>query len=563
MSELPVVRQAGFSFNHVRVDERVVQISAPLISTDRSSLGGANLSRMNLALQELTNKANTAFVFDGLVRNIVEQYSENFRDFTFRTDNQAAQAYLERRLNIISLRMGEHWKTFLSRCVLEYFKVGMACVIKIRGQRDEEEGGPAIKRPMFENKPYPIATLQLISATRLEPKLTKEGRAVGWKLLDSGNQSRLKVMTVLKGSTPMPSQQAKVKKQVIPEAKENVYVPNIDISFIAHNMAPDTFRGQGLTFSGMEDINLLRTIESNTSVMIKKYSMPLIHHTIKRIVGPTGGFQSELDRNVALHQNGAPDGVIVTGDNHEIKTIGSESMALRVEGYLDYFSSRACVGLGGSAELLGLRGTGSAAAYEAATQRLMRRIRFCQEEIARQLEYHIFWELLWEGGFDPYEKDEDRVYLEFVAIDQDQQIKLQTHAADLHTKGLIDHDQAMDMSRNNMHGAMKRKPQETKMFVNRAQIPLKKAGPPKPGQAKKKGKSQTTRKTPTKREFETLVTNWPACEQDIPDFLYLLHRDHDLPLELVESWQEPLSVLYTDREAMVDYVYEQVKEYAS
>lgn len=548
---LSTTYKAGFTFNQLRVDERIIQVSAPLLSTDRTSLGGSHFSKKNKALQDLVRKADTAYTFDGIVRNIVDQYTENFKDFSFRSENEAARKYLEKRLNLIGLRMGEGWKTLISRCILEYFKVGTGCLIKIRG--DE----PNAKRALYTDKPYPVVSFQLISASRIEPKLTKEGQVVGWRLWDAQNSAttRLKKMTIVRGSTALSKNQTKVQRQAVPEASENLLVENVDLTLIRHDHGADTYFGQGLTFSGIEDINLLRTIESNTSIMIKKYSMPLLHHKIKRMTGPTGGFQSEIDRNVQLHQNGAPDGVIVTGDNHEIQAVGAESQALRVEGYLDYFSSRACVGLGGSAELLGLRGTGSAAAYEAATQRLMRRVHFCQEVIARQLSEQIFWELLYEGGFDPYENENDRVFIEFVSIDEEGDMKRQTHAADLHTKGYLDHDQALQMGLGDIRGSLRRKPQESKMHVNRVQIPVKKAAPPHPpvAGAKKKAKPKT------RKEFEEQLQGyWPESREDIPDFLFVVHRLYSLELTTTERWEEPLSLLCEDRQAMVDFMYQQV-----
>jgi len=544
--------KAGFTFNQMRIDERIVQISAPMLSTDRSALGGGNISKKNQALRELGRKADMAYTFDGIVRNTVDQYVENFRDFSFKTQNEAARKYLEKRLNLMSLRMGQDWKTFFSRTILEYFKAGMGCIIKIRGDDVNAQ------RPLYSDKPLPIVSLQLISVVRIEPKILKNGDVLGWKLADSEPQStgKLKRMTIMRGSKYLNKDLALVQRQTSPNAQDNVLVENVDLTFVRHAHSADMHYGQGLTFSGMEDIALLRTIEGNTSVMIKKYSMPLLHHTIKRMTGPAGGFQSEIDRNIQMHAHGAPEGVIVTGDNHEIKAVGAESQALRVEGYLEYFSSRACVGAGGSSELLGMRGNASAAAYTAATERLMRRIRFCQDEIARQLQFDLLWELLYEGGFNPYEKEEDRVFLEFVAIDEDNQIKLQTHAADLHTKNLIDHDQAMDIMQGNMQGALRRKPSENKMHVNRVQIPVKKAGPPKPGVPKKKKAKPKSRK-----EFiQQLDGYWPESAKDIPGFLYVLTNLYSLENTTTEAWEEPLSLLCEDQQALVDFLYPQLAD---
>jgi hypothetical protein len=541
------------------MEERLVQLSAPLYSPERSTLGLTGFNKRNMSLKEMVRKAGVAYSHDGIVRNVVDQHAENFKDFSFKSDNEQAIKYLEKRLDLMGLLTGEYWKITFKRMIHEYFKVGNCFSIKVRGEE------LSAKRVMYAEKPHPIVAVQLISASRLESKMSKDRLALGWKLEDSDPKSTtsLKKQTIMRGAKPMNKEQAKVSR-VMGSKDENLLIPGIDILHLAYTKEADCGLGNGMTFSGLEDISLLRAIESNTSVMIKKYSMPLIHHIIGRVAGPAMGFQTDIDRAVVMHQQSAPEGVIVTGANHEIKAVGAESQALRVEGYLDFFAARASVGIGGSPELLGLTGKSSAQSSTAAVERMMRKVRACQSAISWELQYGLLWEILWEGGFDPYEKEEDRVYIEFVDIDEDRMIKLQTHAADAHTKGLIDHDQAMDISKGNMHQAFKRKPSEQKMFVNRSQIPLKKAGPPKTAPAKKK-----TSKPRARASFESLVSSraafdsmmegwWPKNEADVQEFLWALGALYSVDERVLEELEEPIGLLLEDKQALKDFLHQRL-----
>lgn len=534
MLDRKTTMSTGFSYgNSVRVVEVVKQVSNSTNDEGRLSLMSVS-ERKNANIQLLIRKGASAYIVDGLVRQSVDRYSEQFKDFSLQGGDRQIK-YLEDRLNQMSLRMGESWKTTLARGVNEYFKVGNSYLTKVRGDAKRAV------RPLYSNKPHAIVGIRLVSADLIQPKIDSRGNVLGWKPIGLGvfNTDSLTVDS----SKPLPRNRALVELPEPSEEEERrrLILPGLDFCHLAYKKPADCALGVGMTLSGLEDVSLLRTIESNTATMLKKYSMPLLHHKVTRKAGPGGNLQQELDRATLMHQRSAPDGVIVTGENHEITSIGAESMALRVEGYLDFFSSRACVGIGASSDLLGLRPSTLSTA-QAANERMMSKVRYCQAEIARELEFFLLWEILYEGGFDPFTKEEDRVYLTFKDIDEDRTIKLQTHAADLFTKNLVDHDNALKIG--GFDGAQK----EPQMHFTKYQKPLKADKPP----AKKKPAKKKSREA-FSSEIDPLK---PENAAEAVDCLVLLARLYNYDEQTLLKHADSFAALVEDWPAAVEFLYQ-------
>jgi hypothetical protein len=302
--------------------------------------------------------------------------------------------------------------------------------------------------------------LALISAERLEPVFNNKHRFVGWRLEEFSVNESIDLKLAADGKSYVDKTLLEIPALGEVTVKGNVFRPGLDIVQVAYKKGANSNWGIGLTLVSLEDIALLRTVEQTTAVMIKKFSNPIIHHKILRASSPMSGIQNEIDSAYRLHKQAAPDGVIITGGNTEISAIGSESQAMRVEGYLKYFLDRAFAGLGVSQSVMGI-GSMSMGAAEAANEMLMTKVRYCQKEIARELEFFILNELLWEGGFDPYRKAADVVSIQFVDIDEDREIKRRTHAADLFQKNYFDHGEARN------YGGEQKPAQDDQLHVNK------------------------------------------------------------------------------------------------
>jgi hypothetical protein len=111
---------------------------------------------------------------------------------------------------------------------------------------------------------------------------------------------------------------------------------------------------------------------------------------------------------------------------------------MRAEGYIKSNVARACASMGLNPYALGFE-SGTIGSDKATREMMMNRVRSIQVELANNLEMFLINELLWEGGFDPYNNPADVVKLTFTEIDVDMTIKLQNHAADLFNKEALTH----------------------------------------------------------------------------------------------------------------------------
>lgn len=101
-----------------------------------------------------------------------------------------------------------------------------------------------------------------------------------------------------------------------------------------------------------DDILALRRIEESVETLIYKSLFPIIHVQVGTEKVPAKTLPNgvtEVDAAASLLENIDDNGGIVTSDRIKMSSIGAESLALRVESYLDHFKKRVFAGLGMSA----------------------------------------------------------------------------------------------------------------------------------------------------------------------------------------------------------------------
>jgi hypothetical protein len=475
--------------------------------------------------RRLIKRACDAYEIDGFIRIAVDRHAEMFTDFEF--NGGATQvAYLKRRLNFISLRSGEHWKTILSRYVHEYFKHGNPFLAKVRGDVQDTEG---VKRPLYKQRNRPISSFFLVSPTELEAEV-KNGKFLGWKYGNKNDQPSL-----VSGTIALPPTRSLLSIKSV----SGLYANGADLVHTPYKKASFSTWGFGITFSALDDVNLLRNVEQITAEGLKKNTIPLLWHKITKADNPLVDPRMELEKAAQKHRTIGPDNVIVTPGTHELKVLGSESQSLRTEGYLNYYARRVFSGLGTSPFLMGFE-TGTLGTVEAAIEMLMNRIRFCQQELAINFEMFLINELLWEGGFDPYMKEEDQVKIVFKDMDEARVIKLQAHYSDLFNKNFIGLDEGRKLS------GIKTPLTESDMYIKRIQIPL----------AEKKaaaGADSTTVSASMSRE-KFFVENFGkvSMEQFVNNFVSIYGEQR-------EDFEETCQLLSGDPDALLTFVTEVIE----
>ena len=202
--------------------------------------------------------------------------------------------------------------------------------------------------------------------------------------------------------------------------------PASRVLHLYYNRPPGGVLGFSHLFPVLEDIRILRMLEDIVVEMVYKNINPIIHARVGAGNNiPGGGALIKKTDELLAHFN-PHSGYLVTNQFTELDVHGSESRALRVEGLLHFFRERVMAGLGVSEISLGAVGSGNRASSETVTSEMVDRAEVYRDHL-RQLETSVFFELLYEGGFNPVNKPEHRVRLEYRELNPSQRIKVENH----------------------------------------------------------------------------------------------------------------------------------------
>ncbi len=198
-----------------------------------------------------------------------------------------------------------------------------------------------------------------------------------------------------------------------------------------------------------DDILLLRSIEQDTEALIHRHANPFMLVQVGKDNSPArvlGDGTSELDIYADLVDNVAEQGGAAVPHRVDVKYLGAESSALRLESYLSYFKQRVLTGLCISEIDLGSGGSTGGSSAEFVSNSLKEDVRAYQKTIEDFVSNYIFNELLLESPmyknsqWIPYD---ERVTLSFIEPDLDKRIKIESHYLLLYQSGLITKEAAI------------------------------------------------------------------------------------------------------------------------
>ena len=231
-------------------------------------------------------------------------------------------------------------------------------------------------------------------------------------------------------------------KQKISYTKYRTFSPKI-IRHLTYNKRPGFTMGTPPLEAVKDDIIALRRIEESVETLIYKSLFPIIHVKVGTETHPAITLRdgsSEVSAMSKVLKEIDDSGGVVTSERVEIKSIGAESMALRVESYLEYFKNRVMIGLGVSTTDLGIGDSSGKATGSIISQTLKEAVIDMQRVVARFITEEIFSDLLVESG--KYKAkymipEEDMVTLSFNSVDHDSQIKIESHWLNLANSKMI------------------------------------------------------------------------------------------------------------------------------
>lgn len=197
-----------------------------------------------------------------------------------------------------------------------------------------------------------------------------------------------------------------------------------------------------------DDILALRRIEESVETLIYKGIFPMIHVKVGTESNPAKILidgRDEVETMGYVMQELDEYGGITTSERVEVKAIGSESLALRVESYLEYFKDRVMLGLGVSDIDMGIGDSSGKATGQIISQTLKEAVINKQDAIAEFITHVLFKPLLVESGMYEAEymiPEEDLVKFKFNHVDQDARIKIESHILNMFNSGLLSINEA-------------------------------------------------------------------------------------------------------------------------
>lgn len=266
-----------------------------------------------------------------------------------------------------------------------------------------------------------------------------------------------------------------------------------------------------------DDIIALRKIEENVELLIDRSIFPLLHAKVGTADNPATLLQdgtTEVDQIAWKMETVDKTGGLVTNERVEIKAIGAESLALRVESYLSYFKSRVLIGLGVSEIDLGEGNSTGRSTGEVLSLNIIDTVEQYQKVVEEFFKV-MFREMLLDDKLikNTYSvEEEDLVLLDFHPTSQDKEIKMGAHYSDMYAKGVVDLNEARskigkkelnkDQEKNMFHERTKQKDEGSKALSNTAQ--------PKNQHTSPKAKVKPKIKTKSGLEFDipkSLITD--------------------------------------------------------
>ena len=198
-----------------------------------------------------------------------------------------------------------------------------------------------------------------------------------------------------------------------------------------------------------DDIFLLRSIEQNTEALINRHANPFTLIRVGTDKFPArvlGDGMSEIDVYADLLDNMDEEGGAAVPHRVDVKYLGAESQALRLEPYLNIFKQRVLSGIAIAESDFGNGSNISGTSGEIVSHSLKEDVRSLQTTIENFVSNYIFNEILLES---PYYRDQqwipekERVYIKFLEPDFDKKIKIESHYLLMYTSGLISQEAAL------------------------------------------------------------------------------------------------------------------------
>ncbi len=341
-----------------------------------------------------------AVAADSLLKLAVAKYSQLIfkAGYTITSTNDAAAEYLRGRFRMMSLMTNTPIDVLFQQIADDLVMYSNAFLAKSRTELTNIGGLQA--KGLYD--PKPVGGYFRIDPATVQIKVDKYGQVKQYQQEVGQNTAKFK--------------------------------PTDVIHFFVDKQGGELF-GTPRVVAALEDVKLLRKIEGETLTLIYRYAIPLYQ---MKIGLPEQGFMAtdrEIDEARQEVQKLANDGLLVTNERTEFISIGAQGAALDTSKYLEYWRKRVLASLHLSEAQVGSGGAKQDA--DSMEEQAHDLVKWYQHAIQTFVEEKIINELLIEGGYNPYMNEQDICHFVFNEINNETQVKMQTHWLNLFQGNLV------------------------------------------------------------------------------------------------------------------------------
>lgn len=361
------------------------------------------------------SRIHNAIDTDSYAKQAFAKYRQLFwkQGWEIISENPDAVDYLWQRIDYLEVAMNRPFQKFLEEVVDQYMRFGNVFIARSRGDLAPFYPGklrsPEGRLPIVGYYVLPTETIEIFRTRNNKPTRYRQNTALA--------ESPFNTKT-------MPTWKAE------------------DIIHLHMDRKPGRAFGTPFITAALEDIVALRQMEEDIQNLVHRELFPLYKYKIGTDEHPAS--KTDIEEAEVELESLRSEGGLIMPHHHDLETIGGDENIMDAGGYLTHFKERVAIGLGVFPHHLGMSTEGGnrsvtdrldAALYDA--------VKHEQRLIAEDIRFHMFNELLWEGGFDPFINPKrlvdvsDRCVFRFNEIDVDTLVKSETHELQKFTTNAI------------------------------------------------------------------------------------------------------------------------------
>ncbi|MFA4987562.1 MAG: hypothetical protein WC712_13350 [Candidatus Brocadiia bacterium] len=391
----------------------------------RQSFGTERTKIFEAPLFNLT-EVRVAYEVDSFVRRAVDRHIDVFmkEGYAIKGSPKSVE-YLRRRFLMMAMMTGKPTSVFMSECVSDYVKYHNVFLVK--GRFKDGEGIPGMRLRGVTDK-HPISAYFKVAAPTISVARERVGNeVVGWMQTVDG---------------PLPKMRtAPSKVSYLNNTSPSYYLiePKNMIHMYKAREEGEIF-GAPFILPAIQDVKTLREVEEYVVELVYLFSNPIVEWLVGSKEKP--GEEADLADAEARAREGGVAGIYILPGDQEISVKGAPPGVAAID-YLKYFESRVFTGLGTSETQMGRGNTANRSTAGNMTNEFFDRIRGYHRDFESFFTECVIFEMLLEGGFDPFDEDET-AWLEFFDPDAAAQMERENQAVQMFTNYLIDIDEARE-----------------------------------------------------------------------------------------------------------------------